>query len=255
LLFLAATLAAMLGGALWGLLPGVLKAWRNVHEVVSCIMMNYIGVHLVNWLIPATGIYNPLRNETVRVAGHAVVPGMGLDRIFQADGRASGANGGIFIAVCAAAVLYVVWEKTTLGYELKTCGYNKTAAQYAGINTNRSVITAMAASGALAGLGGALHYLSDPGQSLKVLETLASEGFNGIPAALLAHNHPIGIVFSGLFIGCLRVGGFGTQAYNFASQVVDMIISVIIYFSAFSLLARDHIQKLGLQKRQIGGTR
>jgi len=241
ILVVAAILAAMLGGAVWGVLPGVLKVYRNVNEVISCIMMNYIGMYLVNYLIPVTGIYNKLRNETARVPSHANIPKFGMEQIFpQSD-----ANAGIFIAILAAVVMYIILQKTKLGYELKACGYNQNAARYAGINAGRGVVTAMAISGALAGLGGALLYLAGAGKCIKVLDLLAPEGFNGIPVALLALHNPLAIVFSGLFISYLTVGGFNLQGLGYPVEVVDMIVSVIIYFSAFSLLVKGYFQMLG----------
>jgi len=240
LLVPAAILAAILGGALWGVIPGILKVYRNVNEVISCIMMNYIGMYLVNYLIPITGVYNKLRNETARVPTHGNVPKMGLDQIFpQSD-----ANAGIIIAILAAIIMYIILQKTKLGYEIKACGYNQNAARYAGINAGKGVVTAMAISGALAGIGGALLYLAGAGKSIKVLDLLAPEGFNGIPVALLALNHPLGVIFSGLFISYLTVGGFNLQGLGYPVEVVDMIVAIIIYFSAFSLLVKGYVQMI-----------
>jgi len=247
-LVIAAILAAMLGGAVWGILPGVLKVYRNVNEVISCIMMNYIGMYLVNYLIPITGVYNRLRNETARTPAHANIPKMGLDQIFPN----SDANGGIFIAIIAAIIMYIILQKTKLGYELKACGFNKNAARYAGINAGRGVVTAMVVSGALAGLGGALLYLAGAGKCIKVLDLLAPEGFNGIPVALLALHNPLAVIFSGLFISYLTVGGFNLQGLGYPVEVVDMIIAVIIYFSAFALLIKGYFQMVVLGRKREG---
>ncbi|MCL1816804.1 MAG: ABC transporter permease [Clostridiales bacterium] len=246
-----AILAAIMAGALWGALPGLLKAWRNVNEVISCIMMNYIGMYLVNYLIILT-VYDQRRNITRAVTSAANVPTWGLDKIFRLGNSPSSANGGIFIAILAALAIYMILEKTVFGYELKACGFNKNAAEYAGINSKRGIILAMAVSGALAGLGGALLYLSGAGKGIDVVDTLAQEGFNGIPVALLALNNPLGVIFSGLFIAYLTVGGFRMQLYNFAPQAVDMIIAIIIYFSAAALLIKGFLQKLGKYKKKTG---
>ncbi|MCL1982276.1 MAG: ABC transporter permease [Clostridiales bacterium] len=245
-----AVIAAGLAGALWGAVPGLLKAWRNVNEVIACIMMNYIGMYLVNYLIVKT-VYDQRRNITMAVASHANIPTFGLDKIFRLGNSPSSAGGGIFIALLAAVVIYLILEKTTLGYEIKACGFNKNAAEYAGINSSRGIITAMAVSGALAGLGGALLFLSGAGKGIDVVDTLAQEGFNGIPVALLALNNPIGVIFSGLFIAYLTVGGFNMQLYNYAPQAVDMIVAIIIYFSAASLLIKGLFQKLGKRDDKI----
>ena len=248
----AAVFAAALAGGLWGALPGLLKAWRNVNEVIACIMMNYIGMYLVNYLIVKT-VYDQRRNITLAVASHANIPAMGLDKVFRLGNSPSSAGGGIFIAIAAAVVIYIILEKTTLGFEIKACGFNKNAAEYAGINSKRGIITAMAISGALAGLGGALLFLSGAGKGIDVVDTLAQEGFNGIPVALLALNNPVGVIFSGLFIAYLTVGGFNMQLFGYAPQAVDMIVSIIIYFSAASLLIKGLIQKLGKRIEKTGG--
>ena len=214
LLWLACLLGAMLAGAVWGLVPGFLKAVCNVNEVIACIMMNYIGMYGVNFLIQ-----------------------------LRSGATASSANAGIFIAVLAGVVIYYLIEKTKFGYELKACGYNRDAARYAGINETRSIVLSMVIAGALSGLGGACLYLAGAGKGIEVLDTLAAEGFNGIPVALLGLNNPIGIIFSGLFVAYLNQGGFNMQVYGFAPQVIDIIISVVIYFAAFSLLLRGFVER------------
>jgi len=242
--WMAALLAAMLAGALWGFIPGLLKAYRNVNEVISCIMMNYIGMFLVNYLIPVTGIYDSSRNQTMRVSDSANLPKMGLDEIFAG----SVANSGIIIAVVMAILVYILLEKTTLGFELKACGLGKDAAKYAGINENRSIAQSMLIAGAMAGLGGALLYLAGAGRGINVEDVLAMEGFNGIPVALLGLNNPIGIIFSGFLIAYLNVGGFIMQLFDFAPQVIEIIIAIIIYFSAFALLFKGFIQSIAKKR-------
>ncbi|MCL2497119.1 MAG: ABC transporter permease [Symbiobacteriaceae bacterium] len=233
--------AATLGGALWGLIPGVLKAWRNVNEVIAGIMTNYIGMYLVNFLITRT-VYDRLRNQTLRVPPRGTIPKMGFEHIFRVGNSVSSVNGGIVIAAVTAILLYILLEKTTFGYELKACGLNRDAARYAGINENRSIILSMMISGALAGLGGGLLYLAGAGKSLDVVDVLAPEGFNGIPVALLGMNSPLGIVLAGLFIAYLTVGGFNMQLFRFAPQVIEIITAVIIYFSAFALLFKNFLE-------------
>jgi general nucleoside transport system permease protein len=153
--WMAALLAALLAGALWGMIPGILKAFYNVNEVISCIMMNYIGMYTANYMVIKT-VYDSLRNQSLRVAASANLPKAGLDRIFITGNSSSSVNIGIFIAVVSAAMIYVILEKTQFGYELKACGFNREAARYAGINERKSIVLSMAIAGALAGLGGAL---------------------------------------------------------------------------------------------------
>jgi simple sugar transport system permease protein len=245
--WIAALAAAMLAGALWGAIPGLFKAFFNVNEVIACIMTNYIGTYLVNFLITKT-IFDTLRNQSMRVASGANIPKMGMDNVFKDGFITSSANAGIFIAVLFAVLIYFVLEKTSFGYELKACGYNREAARYAGINEKRSIILSMVIAGALAGLGGALLYLAGAGRGITVVDILAQEGFLGIPVALLGLNNPIGIIFSGLLIAYLNVGGFNMQLYDFAPQVIEIIIAVIIYFSAFALLVKGFFNSLN--KRQ-----
>jgi simple sugar transport system permease protein len=246
-LWIAALIAAMAAGALWGLVPGILKAMFNVNEVISCIMMNYIGMYLVNFLITIT-VFDSLKNQTMRVPANANMPKMGLDAIFSNGANVSSANSGILVSIIMAIVLFIILEKTKFGYELKACGFNREAAKYAGINERSSIISSMLIAGAMAGLGGALLYLAGSGKGIDVVDVLAAEGFNGIPVALLALNNPIGVIFSGLFISYLTVGGFNMQLYSFAPQVIEIIISIIIYFSAFALVLKGLLQRGGKRR-------
>lgn len=239
--WIVALLAAMVAGAIWGLLPGILKAFRNVNEVISCIMMNYIGMYLVNFLVKTT-VFDSLMNQSKRVAPTAIIPKMGLDQVFVAGNSASSVNAGIFVAILAGIVISIVLNRSKFGFELKACGYNRDASKYAGINEHRSIVYSMMIAGALAGLGGALLYLAGSGKGIEVVDVLAAEGFNGIPVALLGLSNPIGIIFSGIFIAYLNVGGFNMQLYNFVPQVIEIIIAVIIYFSAFGLLLKNFLQ-------------
>jgi simple sugar transport system permease protein len=242
-------LAALAAGALWGAIPGLFKAFFNVNEVIACIMTNYVGTYLVNFLITKT-ILDSRYNQTMRIADNANLPRMGMDKIFREGYNASSVNSGIFIAVIFAVIIYIILEKTSFGYELKACGFNREAARYAGINEKRSIILSMVIAGAMAGLGGALMYIAGSGKGITVVDVLAVEGFNGIPVALLGLNHPLGIIFSGMLVAYLNVGGFNMQLYNFAEQVIEIIIAVIIYFSAFALLVKGFVYSM--QKRRGG---
>lgn len=236
--WVAALLAAIIGGALWALLPGLLKAFANVHEVISSIMMNYIGMYLVNYMV-VQNIFDKLRNQSLPVAKTAIIPKLGLDVIFPR----SNVNAGILIAVLMAVIMYIVLNKTTFGFELKAVGFNRDASKYAGINEKRSIILSMLIAGGLAGLGGGLLYLAGSGKFIEVVEVLAAEGFTGIPVALLGLSDPIGILFAGLFIGYITVGGDYLQLYDFAREVISIIVASIIYFSAFALIIKNFIAR------------
>lgn len=240
--WIVALIVAMMAGAIWGLLPGLLKAFCNVNEVISCIMMNYIGMYMVNFLVSST-VFDSLKNQSKRVAATAMIPKMGLDQIFKSGNSSSSVTAGIFIAILAGIVIYIILEKTQFGFELKACGYNRNACKYAGVNESRSIVLSMMIAGAMAALGGALLYLAGSGKGIEVVDVLAAEGFNGIPVALLGLNNPIGIIISGIFVAYLNVGGFNMQLYDFVPQVIEIIIAVIIYFSAFALLLKGFIQR------------
>jgi len=246
LLCLAALLAGVAAGAFWGMVPGVLKAILNVHEVIACIMMNYIGMYLVNYLIPQTGVYDQLKNMTSRVPSSAELPTLGLNTLFSTKAgqgvSASSVGSGIIIAILACIVVYIVLEKTKFGYELKSCGFNREAARYAGINENSGIIMSMVIAGALSGLGGALLALAGAGRGVTVVEVLAPEGFQGIPVALLGLFNPIGTMFAGFLIAYLTQSGFLLQRLAFAPEIIEIIVSVIIYFSALALLLKSFIQ-------------
>lgn len=231
--WLIALLGGMLAGGMWALVPGLLKAYYHVNEVISSIMMNYIGMYGVNYLV-AAHIYDIMKAQSLPVAQTALIPKFGLDKLFAG----STANGGIVIAILCTIVIYVILHKTTFGYELKACGLNKEAAKYAGINEKRNVILSMVIAGMLAGIGGALLYLGGTGKYITVVDVLAPEGFHGIAVALLGMSNPIGILFAGIFIAYMNYGGFIMQMYGFVPQIIDIIVSCIIYFAAFSMMIK-----------------
>ncbi|MEG0264830.1 MAG: ABC transporter permease [Erysipelotrichaceae bacterium] len=243
--WLVALLGAGLAGAVWALVPGLMKAYLNVNEVIASIMMNYIGMYTVNYLVTKT-VYDAFKNQSLEVASTAVIPKLGLDKIFTN----SPANAGILIAILMVIIIYIVLNKTKLGYEMKACGFNRDASRYAGINEKKNIVLSMAIAGALAGIGGGLSYLAGTGRYIEVVDVLAADGFNGIPVALLGLSNPIGVLLAGLFISYLNVGGFMMQSYGFIPQIVDIIISCIIYFSAFSLMMKVWLSNRANKKRK-----
>ena len=239
--WLLAFLGGILAGGIWGALPGLAKALLNINEVLACIMTNWIAANLVTWLFDIGNLKNVTEGTKsayiykTSVNGVAT-PKMGLDQIFPG----SQVNGGIIIAAIIAILMYIIMSKTTLGYELKACGANRHAARYAGIRDKRNIVLSMAIAGALAGAGAALYYLSGNTEFYwQTYQSLPGEGFNGIPVALLALNNPIAVIFTGLFMAMLKIVGqqlTNLTAYN--EYITDVIISVIVYLSAFSLVIR-----------------
>jgi len=239
----AALLAAMVGGAIWGAIPGICKALFNVNEVITAIMFNWIGLFAVNLsLLNIPKILDKVSaNRTVNLAvanKSAIIPKAGLDTLFGS----SYMNISILITAGIAIVIYIVLNKTTFGYELKACGLNRNASIYAGINAKRNIILSMVISGGLAGIGGGIYYLSGTAQFL-VVKSLLAMGFNGIPVALLATSNPVGTIFSSLFVSYIQVGGEAMQP-QFSPEIINIIISVIIYLSAFSMLLKGLINRL-----------
>lgn len=243
--WIAALLASVILGALWGLVPGLLKAYFNVNEVIASIMMNYIGMYLVNWIVKSyKPLFNNLRNESRNVAATANIPKMGMDKLFPG----SSVNGGILIAILVVLLIWLLLNKTTFGYELKAVGFNRDASKYAGINEKKSIILSMVIAGAIAGLAGGLLYLAGTGKHIEIKDVLPSEGFTGISVALLALSNPIGILFSGVFIAYLTAGGFYLQLFEFSTEIIDIIVAVIIYFSAFALMVKLLMAKIQKNK-------
>lgn len=245
--WIVALLAAVIFGALWALIPGILKAYANINEVIACIMTNYIGMYLVNWIVKDTpALFNRMENRSKPVASTAIIPKAGLNQLFAG----SYVNLGIVIAIAAAILIYIVLTKTTFGFELRAVGFNRDASKYAGINEKKSVMLSMAISGGLAGLGGGLFYLAGSGQYIEVVDELATAGFDGISVALLGLSHPIGILLSAIFIAYIQQGGFYLQLFDFSNEIIDIIIAVIIYFSAFSMIVRAFITKKSMRKKE-----
>ena len=245
-----AILGGMAAGALWASITGLLKAYLNVHEVITSIMMNYIGMHLVNSLVVQT-VFDSLRNQSSNVAKTAYIPTMGLDKLF----RGSSLNAGFFIAVFFVLVIYIILKKTVFGYELIACGHNPDASKYAGINAKRNIVLSMTIAGGLAGIAGSLIFLANTGKHIEVLDVLAAEGFTGIPVALLGLSNPLGILLSAIFIGYITLGGFYMQLYDFVPEIIDIIIASIIYFSAFALIVKKLLALFKLRMNSRGKQR
>ena len=239
-------LAAMVCGAIWGAVPGIFKAYFNVNEVITSIMFNWIGLYLVNELMYNTipDMYDQKTTRTYKLSSaspKSLIPDCGMNSIF----RTSSTTIAIFIAIAIAVIIYIVLNKTTFGYELKACGFNKDAAKYAGINEKKNIILSMAIAGALAGFGAGLYYLSNVSQWNPLNSTsLPGMGFNGISVALLASSNPIGTVFSALFISHISVGGSFLSTKFYPTEISDLISGIIIYLCAFSMLFRGKIQSL-----------
>lgn len=255
IIWILAFLGGCLAGALWGALPGLAKACLNINEVLACIMTNWIAANLVTWLFDKGSLFEGLQNhvENTKTAyiyktsfNGVETAKLGLDKLFPN----SQVNGGILIAIGIAILIYILMNKTTLGYELKACGANRHAARYAGIADKRNIVLSMAIAGALSGAAASLYYLSGNTEFFwSTYQTLPATGFNGIPVALLAVSNPIGVIFTGCFMSMLDIVGLqltNLTAYN--EYITDVIIAIIVYLSAFSLVIKMFIS--GQRKRR-----
>lgn len=267
LVWLLALLAGMAAGALWGAIPGLFKAFFNVNEVIVCIMTNWIAANLVSWVFDSIYRNEAIQNKYINIAetktkfvcntatNGVMTPKLGLDKLFPG----SNVDISIFIAILFAVGVFILLNKTTLGYELKACGFNRHGAKYAGMNEKRNIILSMVIAGGLAAGGAALWYLNGKNDMLwNTYSSLPSDGFNGIPVALLASNHPLGVIFSSLFLRYVGKGGFNLTGYTmFNEYVSDLIVAMIIYFAGFSkllkeMLATRHVRVL--EKRAAAET-
>ena len=240
--WIACILAGMLGGMLWGIFPGFFKAVLNVNEVITSIMFNYIGMYLVDMLIVNdVMMYDGVRARTLYLPENAKIPSLGI--------TGSNVSVAIIFGVIIAIVLYIILNRTTFGYELKATGFNKEACKYAGMNGKKNIILTMMIAGGLAGLGGAFAILAPTamiGSSVtyEPINVIAANGFNGIAVALLGNSSPLGIIFSSIFISYIQRGGTLSALYGFKPEIIDIVISVIIYFSSFSMLMSGAVKNL-----------
>lgn len=245
--WVVAVIVGALAGGVWGAIPGILKATRNVNEVVSSIMLNYIGSFL-SILMIKTFIYNQELARALPPAASSHLPRLSQ---FITTHRSS-LNFGFVIALIVVATTHIILNKTTFGYQLKSVGFNRDASRYAGINEKRNIILAMMISGMIAGIAGATMYLV-PGRLMTIESSLLQEGFTGIAISLLGLSSPIGVLFAGLFYGALEMGGFLVQII-FPSQIIEIIIAVIIYFSALALFFQTYVQFIFKKGALKGGS-
>lgn len=242
-------------GAAWGSIPGILKALKNVNEVITAIMSNWIGLYAVNELMYRSrnwqklgSMFNSYQAKTHTLSSTnpaAMIPDLGLTELF----RQKSASIAVFIAVLFALLCAIIINKTVLGFQIKMCGRNRHAAKYAGVNVNRSIILSMCISGALAGIGAGLYYLSGAAEWSPLDSTACPPaGFTGISVSLLASNNPIGIIASGLFVSHISSAGTYLPQKYFPSEIADLISGIIIYLCAFSILFKTKLEGMFQRK-------
>ncbi|MCR4712585.1 MAG: ABC transporter permease, partial [Clostridia bacterium] len=226
-------LLAVAAGAVWGTIVGFLKAYANVNEVISGIMLNWIGLYLVNMLLANVKEQaSPYTLQLSSTNASAILPTAGLEKMFSNNRYVTIA---IPIAIVIAILLQVVLTMTKFGYELRATGFNKDAAKYAGMNEKRNIILTLVIGGALAGMGAALLYLTGYEQWATTQSSVPAMGFNGIAATFLGGLNPIGTIFSSYFIQHITSGGSYLDKSIYPSQISELISAIIIYLCGFVL--------------------
>jgi len=234
--WLPCLLLAIALGAVSGAIVGMLKAYQNVNEVISGIMLNWITLYTANMIL--SGVTEQASPYTLHLRGNAdqaILPSLGLGNLFNKHQYVTIA---VPLAIILAIVVLVVLDKTRFGYELRATGNNKNAAKYAGMAEKRNIILTLMIGGALAAMGGALLYLTDFEQWSVGLSSVPGMGFNGIAAAFLGGLNPIGAIFSSYFIQHITAGGAFVDKSMYASQISDLISSIIIYLCGFVLFIK-----------------
>lgn len=227
-------IGGILAGSLWAAIPGYLKARVGTNEVINTIMMNYLAVNLVNFLVLRTPLGVKGKANTPEIQKSAMLLSFGGSR----------ANIGIIIAIiCAIFMAWLLW-KTTIGYEVRAVGINPHAAEYGGINIAKNTVLAMVISGAMAGLGGAVHVSGVMHQQFDI-GGFPGFGFDGIAVALLAKKNPVACIATAALFGILNSSSKMLQLNDIPKEIVYLIQAVIIIF-----VATDYIVKYFQEKRK-----
>lgn len=244
---LVALLVGALCGYLWGAIVGILKAKFQVNEVISSIMMNWIAFYLSNYLlsfpilrsIESDNSYPIKQSASIKIAGVWKMSESGRAYLaqhkFLKDILNPPLNFGIIIAIIAALVVWYILKKTTLGYELRAVGFNEKAAEYGGIDINKSIVKSMGIAGILAGLAGAITVLGVSGD-IGIMAAQEGYGFDGMAVALIAGNNPLGTIPAALLYAGLTYGGGKLTTIGTYSEVVNIIIGIMILFIAMPKL-------------------
>lgn len=260
--WLPCMILAVLVGALWGALVGLLKAYCNVNEVISGIMLNWIGLYLTNMIL--SNVKEETSPDTLNLEAmgrSALLPTLGLDKLF--NNKYVGIA--IPLSIIFAIIVWVLLEKTKFGYELKATGFNKNAAKYAGMAEKRNIIVTLVIAGALAGIAGSFLYQTGFERWQCTQSSVPGMGFNGIAAAFLGGLSPIGTIFASYFIQHITAGGAYVDKSMYCSQISDLISSLIVYLCGFvgfiklaiSKSIENNEKKKGqaLKNKEEGGTK
>jgi ABC-type uncharacterized transport system permease subunit len=241
-------IAAVLGGGVWGAIPGVLKARFGSHEVINTIMLNFIAVALLSYFTqyhyktPGDPIM-----ETVAIGAGAHIARLG--KVIPGMPEFIPLNVAFVVALICCGLVYLFLWRTKWGYELRATGTNPSAAEYGGISVRKQIIVAMTISGSLAGMVGINEVL---GYRYRYYDGFSDNyGFTGIAVALLGRNHPVGVIISALLFAMLQRGGIPVDAFteHVTKDIVQVLQGTIILFVAAEAFFRGPFAKFGLLKR------
>ena len=244
---------AMVAGSLLGCITGLLKAYCNVNEVISGIMLNWIALYTANTILTSVKeTASPYTLYLDKTNPASLLPSLGLGALFGGNDKVTLA---VPLTIIVAVAVWIILSKTRLGYELKATGNNKNAAKYAGMAQNRNIILTLMISGALAGLGASLLYQTGYMRWECTQSSVPSMGFNGIAAAFLGGLHPIGAIFSSFFIQHITDGGQYVNTNFYSSQISDVISSVIIYLCGFVLFIKLTMKRVLAKNEEKKGAK
>ena len=245
--WLPCMLLAIAAGCVMGAIVGLLKAYCNVNEVISGIMLNWIMLYTANMIL--ANVKEPTSPYTIQMRSFgsaAVLPTLGLDKLFNDNTYVTLA---IPLAIILAIVVDVVLNKTRFGYELRATGNNKFAAKYCGMAEKRNIILTLVIAGALSGLGASLLYQSGYEQWQVTASSVPAMGFNGIAATFLGGLNPIGTIFASFFIQHITSGGAYVDKTIYCSQISGLISAIIIYLCGFVLFMK-YAMNTAIAKRE-----
>ena len=247
-----AVIAGFLGGALWGFIPGVLRAKTGAHEVITTIMLNFIAYRTLDYMlklpfIQREGRFDPVSKD---VLDSATFPPILQWLPVETAGRLR-VHVGLIVALAVAWLIYWVLYRSTIGFEFRAVGANPHAAKYGGIAVATSIILVMALAGGLAGMAGGNEVLGVVGRGVPGFTAMI--GFDAIALALLGRSHPGGVVLAAILFGALRAGGRTMQAQSDVG--IDLIVVVqaliIVFIAAPELVRAIYRVKGGKKQEQV----
>ena len=243
---LVALLAGLVGGALWGFIPGILKARTGAHEVITTIMLNYTAGLFLTWLILQNGVQDPNRTD-------AISKTVDSSAQLASFGGALRVNLGIVLAVLVTAAIAWLLSRSAFGFEVRAVGANPAAAKTAGISVAKTYTLLMVVAGALAGLGGATQVL---GTAHALTPAVAGNiGFDGLLVALLGRNRPWGTLLAAILFGALRAGGNRMQSFSGISlELVTVLQALIVIFIAAPALVKTIFHLRAARAARLGAS-